>query len=585
MAMSKPLVPDTVLEEPVIAQHYLVCGNGNCEKNCQFYCNPCHLPMCEQCREKHQKSPDTKNHEVVPYRQRRRELPVEKCKDHPTKEIDILCEDCKVPLCYKCALQDHQKHTLTDLETIYSERFTLYLREIHKIHQYFLPTTKDIQSDIKEEAKNIKAVMDKIRESMKSGAEFLKSLVDTVTSDNIEQVNKIEESIVENLQSQENKYKEYICYLEDLVKEFQGYLSSTKLQNNPIIFSFSDQLKIQPIPKTTKPVPPVFTAGQCSKEDVVKLLGRVIVSNTKPENREIKHTKNASTQLKLSGKQRKQDDGKSDMKPTLSLSSSVTKVREYTVPGVDSVCHISLGKSGKIWASDHVGNLVQTDLAQENRLQNIQTSGGSEGYHTVTKDEVLIYKGLKNKVVKRITVDNTITEYIKTGDWEPLSIHSSHINGDILIGMRNGKDAKVTRYNKTGEEIQNIQRDNKGQGMYKYPHYITENINSDICVSDLNKGAVVVVDKSGRCRFCYRGPWSTSLPFGICTDLLGHIIVCDGCTMNRTVYILDQDGQILFRPTIQQGIVYPRSVCVDDENNLHVGQWNNSKVKVFKYLQ
>lgn len=45
MAMSKPVVPDIVLEEPVIAQHYLVCGNGNCEKNCQFYCNPCPLPL------------------------------------------------------------------------------------------------------------------------------------------------------------------------------------------------------------------------------------------------------------------------------------------------------------------------------------------------------------------------------------------------------------------------------------------------------------------------------------------------------------------------------------------------------------
>lgn len=70
---------------------------------------------------------------------------------------------------------------------------------------------------------------------MKSDAESLKSLVDTVTSDNIEQVNKIEESILENLQSQENKYKDYICYLEDLVKEFHGYLFSTELKNNPLL--------------------------------------------------------------------------------------------------------------------------------------------------------------------------------------------------------------------------------------------------------------------------------------------------------------------------------------------------------------
>lgn len=109
MAISNPVVSDTIRDEPVIAQHFLVCGNGNCEENCQFYCNPCHLSICKQCRDEHQKNSDTKNHEVVHYRQRTRELPVEKCKDHPTKEINILCEDCQAPLCYKCALQNHKK--------------------------------------------------------------------------------------------------------------------------------------------------------------------------------------------------------------------------------------------------------------------------------------------------------------------------------------------------------------------------------------------------------------------------------------------------------------------------------------------
>lgn len=141
--------------------------------------------MCQQCRDEHQENPDTKNDEVVPYQERRHKFPVNKCKDHLTKAIDILCEDCQVPLCYKCALQDHQKHTLTDLETIYSERFTICLDEVHRIHQYFLPTTTDIPKDIKKkDGKEIKAFIDKRREAMKSDAESLKRLVDTVTSDN-----------------------------------------------------------------------------------------------------------------------------------------------------------------------------------------------------------------------------------------------------------------------------------------------------------------------------------------------------------------------------------------------------------------
>lgn len=52
-----------------------------------------------------------------------------------------------------------------------------------------------------------------------------------------------------------------------------------------------------------------------------------------------------------------------------------------------------------------------------------------------------------------------------------------------------GREGDVTRYSKIWTEIQNIMRDNKGQGLYELPHYITENINSDVCVLDWRKQA------------------------------------------------------------------------------------------------
>ncbi|XP_052690222.1 uncharacterized protein LOC128168150 [Crassostrea angulata] len=571
MAFSKSQIPFT-------AQHYLVCGTEDCEKNCQFYCNDCHQQMCEQCRDEHQKSPDTKNHEVVSYQQRKRQLPEVKCQIHVNKDVDMLCEQCEVPVCSKCAIKDHVGHTFIDLETVYAEKCGVCLNEINKIEEYFLPTSQDLLKSTKEDSIEIKKIMDSIRASMMAEAESLKRMVDTLTSNNIKQVNEQEKSLLQLLNSQDKKYNDYISYLNELVKKFHGYLSSKNLQI--LMDEITKNLKIDPIPETTKPVPPVFNAGQYSKEDVTKLLGRVTAPDTKPENRKIKPMETAvSTQLKSTEKHNKQDREKSAMKPTLFLSSSVTKVREYTVPGVNSLYHLSLGKADRLWASDHSGNLVQTDL-QGNQLQKIQTSGEFQGYHTVTQDGDLIYTDRKNKVINRITMDKTITEFIKTVDWEPLSIHSSHINGDILVGMIKNGEAKVTRYNKAGEEIQNIQRDNKGQKLYSNPRYITENINGDICTSDLSKKVVVVVNKSGQHRFSYTGQGSKIIPFGICTDIIGHILVCDG--NNNKVDILDQDGQFLSQ---QGGIFfYPRGLCVDDKNNLHVLNCQFNTVMVFKYL-
>ncbi|XP_034306134.2 E3 ubiquitin-protein ligase TRIM71-like [Magallana gigas] len=572
---------------PPDAQHYLVCGTEDCEKNCQFYCNDCHQPMCEQCRDEHQKNKKTKNHEVVPYKQRKRPLPVEKCKIHPTRNIELLCEECQIPICPKCATtKEHRGHVFTDLEMVFAEKCSLFHVEITKIRSYFEPTSQDLKKEIAGDVTEIKKIMEGVRTAIKTEAEAVKKLVDTVTSDKIKQCDKTEQSLLQTFNGQNQKIDDYINYLNDLVKTFYGYLSPSNIEQLTFALK-SENLVIRPIPETSKPVPPVFTAGQYSKEDVAKLLGRITLPNTKPENRKIKPMETASTQMKPTGKQRKQDREKSDVKQTLSLSSSVTKVREYTVPGVRYVFHISLGKSGRLWVSYSSGNLVQTDL-QGNQLQKIQTSGGSEGYHTVTQDGDLVYTDRGHKIINRITLDNTITEFIKTGAWKPISIHSSHINGDILVGMWKDGEGKVTRYNKTRTEIQNIQKDNKGQELYSKPHHITENINGDVCVSDIDKHAVVVVDKSGQHRFSYTGQGPGLYPYGICTDVLGHILVCDTSIFhnNDAVHLLDQDGQFLsLLLTPQQGVqLNPRSVCVDDENNLWVGQGTNT-VTVYKYLQ
>nr|XP_011439061.2 uncharacterized protein LOC105336452 [Crassostrea gigas] len=571
-------------QAPPDAQHYLVCGTEDCEKNCQFYCNNCHQPMCEQCRDEHQKNKKTKNHEVVHYKQRKRRIPVEKCKIHPSKDIDLLCEQCQIPLCSKCtATKEHRGHVFTDLEIVFAEKVSQYQEEIDKIRNYFDPVSQDVKKEIAGDVTEIKKIMEGIRTAMGAEAESVKRMVDAVTSDNIEQVNNIEQSLLQTLNGQNQEIDDYLNYLNDLIQTYYGYLSPSNIENLTLSLK-SKSLKIRALPETSKLVPPVFTAGQHSKEDVAKLLGIITVPNTKAENRKIKPMETTSTQLKPTGKQRKQDREKSDVKQTLSLSSSVTKVREYKVPVVYSAFHISLGKSGRLWFSDDIGNLVQTDL-QGNQLQKIQTSGESEGYHTVTRDGDLIYTDRDNNVINRITLGNTITEFIKTGGWKPISIHSSHINGDILVGMMKGVEAKVTRYNKTGTEIQNIQKDNKGQAVYGLPLYITENINGDVCVSDFNKHAVVVVNKSGQYRFSYTGQGSRLNPFGICTDVLGHILVCD--RISGTVHLLDQDGQFLsLLLTSQKEVEDPRSVCVDDENNLWVGQrWFTNAVTVYKYLQ
>ena len=475
-------------------------------------------------------------------------------------------------------MERHSGHKFDDLEEIYAEKYALQQGEFSKIHKYFLPTSQGLKKDIEEDVAEIKQKMKSIRKSMTAEAESLKNLVDEVTSENIKHTHTMENSLLEKLKSQGTTYDDYIAYLGIMSDEFQEYLSLT---NQKLLFSKT--LKIKSMPETTKLVPPVFIAGQFSKLDVTKLLGRINAPITRQEKRKIQPMEAVSTHMKSTEKQLEQIKEKSDIKQTLSLSPSVTKVMEYRVPGVDSAWHVSVDKSGRLWVSDGISNLVQTDL-KGNQLRKIQISGGPQGCHTATQDGDLIYTDKKTKMIYRITPDTKITIFLKTGGWEPLCVHSSRINGDILVGMKKNKEAKVTKYSKTGKEIQNVERDNKGQKLFGYPDYITENINGDICTSNYNKGAVVVVNKSGQHRFSYTGSGFGLGPLGICTDVLGHILVCD--EVSDSVHLLDQDGEFISVILSRlQGINYSHAVCVDDETHLYVGEAVTNTMTVYKYLK
>ena len=179
-------------------------------------------------------------------------------------------------------MKGHHRHEFDDLEEIYTEKYALQQGEFSKIQKYFLPNTKSLKSDIEADATKIHKLMESIRTSMKAEAGSLKNLVDEVTTENIENTYTMEKTLLKMLKSQETTYDDYIAYLGKMSDEFEEYLSIT---NQKLLFSKT--LKIQLIPEPTKPVPPLFTAGRFSKDDVAKLLGRVNVPNTKPEKRNI----------------------------------------------------------------------------------------------------------------------------------------------------------------------------------------------------------------------------------------------------------------------------------------------------------
>lgn len=167
--------------------------------------------------------------------------------------------------------------------------------------------------------------------------------------------------------------------------------------------------------------------------------------------------------------------------------------------------------------------------------------------------------------------------------WRPYCVYFSAFTGDLLVGVydRKSKRGEVNRYNhQTGQNTLTFKYEN----LDFIPHYITENNNGDVVVSDAE--LIVATDRGGMPRFKYTGfpRGSGLLTQGLSTDALSHILVCDGKT--HTVQMINRDGQFLSHLLIRpSGIFEPCSLSYDaNTHRLWVGSFQNSKVCVYKYI-
>ena len=150
------------------------------------------------------------------------------------------------------------------------------------------------------------------------------------------------------------------------------------------------------------------------------------------------------------------------------------------------------------------------------------------------------------------------------------------------------KQTKVVRYSDS-KAIQSIQWDSNSVPLYSsglYMKYVSENRNEDVCVSDYDAGAVVVVSAVGKLRFRYTGlsPYAKRPfhPCGIATDSLGMILVAD--RENSCIQILDQNGQFLhFMDEFE--VDYPWGLCLDTADNLFVAESDTRVVKKIQYYK
>jgi len=91
------------------------------ENEATFYCLDCQEYFCEACAKVHQKAKISKHHQIIAIEKMKDEVEIKSisnsqssCQIHQQKEVELFCNDCKLPICLLCVDQ-HPSHKISTL--------------------------------------------------------------------------------------------------------------------------------------------------------------------------------------------------------------------------------------------------------------------------------------------------------------------------------------------------------------------------------------------------------------------------------------------------------------------------------------
>nr|XP_034306436.1 uncharacterized protein LOC109617698 [Crassostrea gigas] len=530
------------------------------------YCDFCHVNLCKPCIGEHITDGYGK-HKIVPFQQRKSTLIYPKCETHPFKHCKFKCKNCEnILVCSSCmASEQHGGHRFEELSEIYKTKKETIENDAKELENCIFPSYEEFALDMDNQLANLDGGYEKITTEISKQGEQWHREIDVIINRMKTEINEIKKKHRDVLQKHLDEIRQTQSLIKQTLQALRDVQESTEVFRT--IEYKSEVRDFSKLPNMVQISLPKFIPKPIDHEKLYSFFGELTPFST--------DTKENTLSLNLQ-------------------NTSVTELLDepelvVTVKTGQHLRSVSCLEDDMIWASDWTDN-IHCYTVTGTILQTIKTKSGKWPYDIAVDSSGNLLFADESKKVYQVRKGH-VEELITFPGWMPgkMCVTST---GDLLVTMFNNKwtQSKVVRYSGSTEK-QTIQFDGEGKPLYSlngFIKYITENGNRDICVADYKAGAVVVVNLNGKLRWRYTGHRSTTKnksfqPYGITTDSESRILTADYC--NNCIHILNQNGQFL-RYIDNCDLKNPSDLCVDNEDNLFVGEFNSiGNIKKIKYLK
>lgn len=533
-----------------------------------IHCGSCQVNLCAQCLSTHIDRNKSLRHEIVPYTSQlvKPEADIQKCQDHPKQQCDLFCQDCSVPICSRCLTGNHKRHGAVDLEEICETTRSTVKEDLEELRKFRKEYEKVVGESKEELAKYIEE-SDKERDSLKELGKQWHQMIDKVIDKVGKDMDEIIQSDTKCLQDNTEEIQSALQDVKDSIKANEDILQDDRFTRLLSYASKNDAFRIipsRPAIKTAKIVPVNVKEG-----DIIPKL--------------IHFQRSIRTKLPGYSLNRTGDVSSISTKSLLPEPELIATVKT-NCKQLKGICH---NEDDRVWIYGTDEILREVDIT--GTVQNCITAISKNSQKDIAKNKMgeIVYSHLSDECVN-IVREGKISKLLDLSGWIPFGV-TFNADDDLMVCMRREdyQESKVGIFSQ-GKLKKEIQFDETGKPLFSASRnnmYIKENANRDICVSDWNACAVIVLKSSGELRFRYTGNLSRSFkqfyPHGIVTDNYCRILVVD--RKNDCLHVIDRNGKFLTYITCS--LQDPYVLSMDPDENVWVGEYDTGCVKVIRYLE
>lgn len=539
-----------------------------CPEVVVIHCGSCQVNLCAQCLSTHIDRNKSLKHEIVPYTSQlvKPEAEVQKCQDHPKQQCDLFCQDCSVPICSRCLTGNHKRHGAVDLEEICETTRSTVKEDLEELRKFRKEYEKVVGESKEELAKYIEE-SDKERDSLKELGKQWHQMIDKVIDKVGKDMDEIIQSDTKCLQDNTEEIQSALQDVKDSIKANEDILQDDRFTRLLSYASKNDAFRIipsRPAIKTAKIVPVIVKEG-----DIIPKL--------------IHFQRSIRTKLPGYSLNRTGDVSSISTKSLLPEPELIATIKT-NCKQLKGICH---NEDDRVWIYGTDEILREVDIT--GTVQNCITAISKNSQKDIAKNKMgeIVFSHLSDECVN-IVREGKISKLLDLSGWIPFGV-TFNADDDLMVCMRREdyQESKVGIFSQ-GKLKKEIQFDETGKPLFSASRnnmYIKENANRDICVSDWNACAVIVLKSSGELRFRYTGNLSRSFkqfyPHGIVTDNYCRILVVD--RKNDCLHVIDRNGKFLTYITCS--LQDPYVLSMDPDENVWVGEYDTGCVKVIRYLE